>query len=95
LRLEVGINFQVPLPQPLSVYRLGEDIPLTPPMLAIAAAGNDAADEENAAAHEAAGSTAEAHPAPHSPPFVDPDTIDQIIYGPHPRPYDFVDPALE
>ncbi|GJW31456.1 putative ribonuclease H-like domain-containing protein [Tanacetum coccineum] len=46
----------------------GEEIPLTPPMLAIAAAG-DAADEENAAAHEAAGSTAEAHPAPHSPPF--------------------------
>ncbi|GKF54527.1 hypothetical protein Tco_0161437, partial [Tanacetum coccineum] len=41
---------------------------LTPPMLAIAAAG-DAADEQNAAAHEAAGSTAEAHPAPHSPPF--------------------------
>ncbi|GJV21326.1 hypothetical protein Tco_1370346 [Tanacetum coccineum] len=28
----------------------------------------DAADEENAAAHEAAGSTAEAHPEPHSPP---------------------------
>ncbi|GJT81949.1 hypothetical protein Tco_1056291 [Tanacetum coccineum] len=46
----------------------GQPIPLTPPMLAIAAAG-DAADEENAAAHEAAGSTAEAHPAPHSPPF--------------------------
>ncbi|GKG27194.1 hypothetical protein Tco_0402897, partial [Tanacetum coccineum] len=41
----------------------GEEIPLTPPMLAIAAAG-DAADEQNAA-----GSTAEAHPAPHSPPF--------------------------
>ncbi|GKF92487.1 hypothetical protein Tco_0279206, partial [Tanacetum coccineum] len=37
-------------------------------MLAIAAAGNDAADEENAAAHEAAGSTAEAHPEPHSHP---------------------------
>ncbi|GJR55718.1 hypothetical protein Tco_1406239 [Tanacetum coccineum] len=67
LRLEVGINFQVPLPQPLFVYRLeGEEIPLTPPMLAIAAAG-DAADEENAAAHEAAGSSAEAHPGPHSP----------------------------
>ncbi|GKB69789.1 hypothetical protein Tco_0931201 [Tanacetum coccineum] len=46
----------------------GEEIPLTPPMLAIAAAG-DAADEDNAAAHEAAASTAEAHPAPHSPPF--------------------------
>ncbi|GJR18355.1 hypothetical protein Tco_0966882 [Tanacetum coccineum] len=46
----------------------GEEIPLTPPMLAIAAAG-DAADEQNAAANEAAGSTAEAHPAPHSPPF--------------------------
>ncbi|GJZ06107.1 hypothetical protein Tco_0539900 [Tanacetum coccineum] len=46
----------------------GQPIPLTPPMLAIAAAG-DAADEENADAYEAAGSTAEAHPAPHSPPF--------------------------
>ncbi|GJY69722.1 hypothetical protein Tco_0472704, partial [Tanacetum coccineum] len=46
----------------------GQPMPLTPPMLAIAAAG-DAADEENAAAHEAAGSTAEAHPEPHSPPF--------------------------
>ncbi|GJT24498.1 hypothetical protein Tco_0894435 [Tanacetum coccineum] len=45
----------------------GEEIPLTPPMLAIAAAG-DAADEDNAAAHEAAGSSAEAHPGPHSPP---------------------------
>ncbi|GJV91206.1 hypothetical protein Tco_1539019 [Tanacetum coccineum] len=40
----------------------GEEIPLTPPMLAIAAAG-DAADEENAAAHEAAGeSTPERQP---------------------------------
>ncbi|GKA67544.1 hypothetical protein Tco_0767461 [Tanacetum coccineum] len=51
-----------------------EEIPLTPPMLAIAAAGNDAADddaatnEDNAAADEAAGSTAEAYPVPHSPP---------------------------
>ncbi|GJU06155.1 hypothetical protein Tco_1122585 [Tanacetum coccineum] len=45
----------------------GQPIPLTPPMLAIAAAGDDAADEENAAAHEAAGSAAEAHPEPHSP----------------------------
>ncbi|GJT70586.1 putative ribonuclease H-like domain-containing protein [Tanacetum coccineum] len=72
-------NFQVPLPQPLFAYRLikwllgpksaaCEEIPLTPPMLAIAAAG-DAADEQNVAANEAAGSTAEAHPAPHSPPF--------------------------
>ncbi|GJR92689.1 hypothetical protein Tco_0264863 [Tanacetum coccineum] len=54
--------------------REGEEIPLTPPMLAIAAAGNDAADdddaanEDNAAADEAAGSAAEAHPVPHSPP---------------------------
>ncbi|GJZ78365.1 hypothetical protein Tco_0643037 [Tanacetum coccineum] len=46
----------------------GEAIPLSPPMLAIAAAG-DAADEPHAAANEAAGSTAEAHHAPHSPPF--------------------------
>ncbi|GJS44449.1 hypothetical protein Tco_0569492 [Tanacetum coccineum] len=41
----------------------GQPMPLTPLMLAIAAAG-DAADEENAAAHEAAASTAEAHPEP-------------------------------
>ncbi|GJX32226.1 hypothetical protein Tco_0242081, partial [Tanacetum coccineum] len=27
--------------------------------------------------------------------YVDPDTIDPIIFGPPPRPYDFVDPALE
>ncbi|GKC24392.1 hypothetical protein Tco_1026542, partial [Tanacetum coccineum] len=33
------------------------------------AAAGDAADEQNAAANEAAGSTAEAHPVPHSPPF--------------------------
>ncbi|GJS06156.1 hypothetical protein Tco_0362952 [Tanacetum coccineum] len=44
-------------------------IPLTPPMLAIAAAGNDAADEENVLAHAVAGSPAEAHPVPHPPPF--------------------------
>ncbi|GJW25208.1 hypothetical protein Tco_0039019 [Tanacetum coccineum] len=53
----------------------GQPIPLTPPMLAIAADGNDdagagdAADEENVVAHEAAGSTAEAYPEPHSPTF--------------------------
>ncbi|GJT28481.1 hypothetical protein Tco_0908756 [Tanacetum coccineum] len=46
----------------------GEAIPLTPPMLAIAAAGNDAADEENVLAHAVAGSPAEAHPVPHPPP---------------------------
>ncbi|GKF30502.1 hypothetical protein Tco_0100300 [Tanacetum coccineum] len=48
----------------------GEDIPLTPPMLAIAAAGNDAADEENVAAHAVAGSPAETEwvvPIPVSP----------------------------
>ncbi|GKE34054.1 hypothetical protein Tco_1453376, partial [Tanacetum coccineum] len=74
LSVEVGINFRVPLPQPLFVYRLeGQPIPLTPPMFAIAAAGNDAddddddANEDNAAANEAAGSAAEAHPVPHSP----------------------------
>ncbi|GJX19262.1 hypothetical protein Tco_0221939 [Tanacetum coccineum] len=47
----------------------GEAIPLTPPMLAIAAAGNDAADEENVLAHAVAGSPAEAQPVPHPPPF--------------------------
>ncbi|GJT50124.1 hypothetical protein Tco_0976281 [Tanacetum coccineum] len=51
----------------------GQPIPLTTPMLAIAAAGNDvaggddAANEDNAAANEAAGSAAEAHLVPHSP----------------------------
>ncbi|GJW76215.1 hypothetical protein Tco_0137897 [Tanacetum coccineum] len=51
----------------------GQPIPLSPPMLAIAAAGNyatgddDAANEDNAAANEAAGSAAEAHLVPHSP----------------------------
>ncbi|GKG65680.1 hypothetical protein Tco_0685342, partial [Tanacetum coccineum] len=40
-------------------------IPLTPHMLAIAAAGDDdAAHEDNAAADEAAGSAVEAHPEP-------------------------------
>ncbi|GJW11572.1 hypothetical protein Tco_1577399 [Tanacetum coccineum] len=47
----------------------GEAIPLTPPMLAIAAAGNVAADEEHVPAHAVAGSPAEAHPVPHPPPF--------------------------
>ncbi|GKA05735.1 hypothetical protein Tco_0684855 [Tanacetum coccineum] len=52
----------------------GQPIPLTAPMLAIAAAGNDAAggddaaNEDTAAANEAAGSSAEAHLVPHSPP---------------------------
>ncbi|GJY24069.1 hypothetical protein Tco_0397727 [Tanacetum coccineum] len=52
----------------------GQPISLTAPMLAIAAAGNDAAggddaaSEDNAAANEAAGSAAEAHFVPHSPP---------------------------
>ncbi|GJT74953.1 hypothetical protein Tco_1041678 [Tanacetum coccineum] len=46
----------------------GRAIPLTPPMLAIAAAGNDAANEDDAAANEAAGSAAEAHLVPYSPP---------------------------
>ncbi|GJV03171.1 hypothetical protein Tco_1336740 [Tanacetum coccineum] len=45
----------------------GQPIPLTPPMLAIVAAGDDVADEENAAPYEAAGSAAEAHHEPHSP----------------------------
>ncbi|GKG51786.1 hypothetical protein Tco_0544424, partial [Tanacetum coccineum] len=37
--------------------------------LAIAAAGNDAADEEIVPAHAVAGSPAVAHPVPHPPPF--------------------------
>ncbi|GKE54940.1 hypothetical protein Tco_1490096, partial [Tanacetum coccineum] len=52
----------------------GQPIPLTPPMLAIAAAGDDAAsgddaaNEDNVAANEAAGSAAEAYLVPPSPP---------------------------
>ncbi|GJV96800.1 hypothetical protein Tco_1548377 [Tanacetum coccineum] len=52
----------------------GQPIPLTPPMLAIAAAGDDAAgdddaaNEDTAAVNEAAGSAAEAPLVPHSPP---------------------------
>ncbi|GJZ13982.1 hypothetical protein Tco_0549212 [Tanacetum coccineum] len=47
----------------------GQPIPLTPPMLAIAAAGDDAAgDEDTAAVNEAAGSAAEAPLIPPSPP---------------------------
>ncbi|GJT68769.1 hypothetical protein Tco_1020249 [Tanacetum coccineum] len=51
----------------------GQPIPLTPPMLAIAAVGNDADDDDDAAnedtaANDAAGSAAEAHPVPLSPP---------------------------
>ncbi|GJX17073.1 hypothetical protein Tco_0217905 [Tanacetum coccineum] len=58
----------------LMIILRGQPIPLTTPMLAIAAAGNDAAggddaaNEDNAAANEAAGSAAEAHLVPHSPP---------------------------
>ncbi|GKG26234.1 hypothetical protein Tco_0399380, partial [Tanacetum coccineum] len=37
-------------------------------MLAIAADGDDAADKDNAAANEVAGSAAKAHLVPHSPP---------------------------
>ncbi|GKE70266.1 hypothetical protein Tco_1528338 [Tanacetum coccineum] len=53
----------------------GQPIPLTTPMLAIAAAGNDAAggddaaNEDNAAANEAASSAAEAHLVPERPPW--------------------------
>ncbi|GJZ32665.1 hypothetical protein Tco_0578101, partial [Tanacetum coccineum] len=56
----------------------GQPIPLTTPMLAIAAAGNDAAggddaaNEDNAAANEAAGSAAEAHLVPERPPSPSP-----------------------
>ncbi|GJT27865.1 hypothetical protein Tco_0908140 [Tanacetum coccineum] len=84
LSLAIGINFEFPLPLVLIClstvgkvcqYELkeGQPIPLTTPMLAIAAAGNDAAggddaaNEDNAAANEAAGSAAEAHLVPPSP----------------------------
>ncbi|GJQ91533.1 hypothetical protein Tco_0002672 [Tanacetum coccineum] len=109
----------------------GQPIPLTPPMLAIAAAGDDAAAEENVAAHEAAGSTVggappepysprfpldtwpsvPAHspvrdptPEPASPPsppaqtfiqtqgYVDPDFVEPIIFGPQPRPDNYLEP---
>ncbi|GJX13828.1 putative ribonuclease H-like domain-containing protein [Tanacetum coccineum] len=53
---------------PAGSYGL-EAISLTPPMLAIAAAGNDACNEETVPAHAVAGSPAVAHPVPHPPPF--------------------------
>ncbi|GKD92427.1 hypothetical protein Tco_1372264 [Tanacetum coccineum] len=63
----------------LSTGREGQPIPLTTPMLAIAAAGNDAAggddaaNEDNAAANKAAGSAAEAHlPVSERPPSPSP-----------------------
>ncbi|GJU36952.1 hypothetical protein Tco_1185306 [Tanacetum coccineum] len=101
------------------------------PMLAIAAVGDDAAAEENVAAHEAAGSTVggappepysprfpldtwpsvPAHspvrdptPEPASPPsppaqtfiqthgYVDPDFVEPIIFGPQPRPDNYLEP---
>ncbi|GJW81664.1 hypothetical protein Tco_0145639 [Tanacetum coccineum] len=111
--LEVGINFQVPLPQPLFVYRLklkwdgNEAISLDTTMLAIAAAGNDAADEETVPAHAVAGSPAVAHPVPHPPPFspvrettperqpetewVVPNPVSPV-FGPVPKPAGYVDP---
>ncbi|GKG51220.1 hypothetical protein Tco_0541604, partial [Tanacetum coccineum] len=86
----------------------GEEIPLTPPMLAIAVAGNDTANENNAAASSAA----EAHPVPHSPP-VSPvrepsperqstserppsllPTPPAQTFGPEPRPAGYVDPDV-
>ncbi|GJR08890.1 hypothetical protein Tco_0791542 [Tanacetum coccineum] len=86
----------------------GEEIPLTPPMLAIAAAGNDADDDDatneaNAAADEAAGSAAEAHPVPHSPPVspvreLTPErqsaSAEPLVFGPEPRPAGYVDPDV-
>ncbi|GKF46843.1 hypothetical protein Tco_0136645, partial [Tanacetum coccineum] len=89
LQMLVAIETADQTPRPTSAFtqklfsnmRLkwaGEEIPLTPPMLAIAAAG-DAADEQNAVANEAAGSTAEAHPAPHSPPFSPADSIKSFL----------------
>ncbi|GJV91777.1 hypothetical protein Tco_1539590 [Tanacetum coccineum] len=68
------IKLQLKMPMafltcPLMIFLRGQPIPLTTPMLAIAAAaaGDDAADEDNAAANEAAGNAAEAHLVPHSP----------------------------
>ncbi|GKF96337.1 hypothetical protein Tco_0289072 [Tanacetum coccineum] len=46
----------------------GHPIPLTPPMLAIAAAGDDAGGDDVANEDNAAGSAAEAPLVPHSPP---------------------------
>ncbi|GJW15610.1 hypothetical protein Tco_0019743 [Tanacetum coccineum] len=86
----------------------GEEIPLTPPMLAIAAAGNDADDDDatneaNAAPDEAAGSAAEAHPVPLSPPVspvreLTPErqstSAKPLVFGPAPRPAGYVDPDV-
>ncbi|GKF83345.1 hypothetical protein Tco_0245001 [Tanacetum coccineum] len=61
-------------------------------MLAIAAAG-DAANEDNAAAHEAAASTAEAQPAPHSPPDVAA-SFDSAVHRVHAGSFDAVVASL-
>ncbi|GKF52658.1 hypothetical protein Tco_0159568, partial [Tanacetum coccineum] len=90
-----------------------------------AAGGDDAANEDNAAANEAAGSAAEVHLIPHSPSvspvreptperqpvserppspsptiptlepprphgYVDPDFVEPIIFGPQPRPDNYL-----
>ncbi|GJW72503.1 putative ribonuclease H-like domain-containing protein [Tanacetum coccineum] len=78
LSLEVRINFRVSIAySSLFVFDCkcgGHPIPLTPPMLAIAAAGDDAAgdddaaNEDTASINEAAGSAAEAPLVPHSTP---------------------------
>ncbi|GJX08449.1 hypothetical protein Tco_0196381 [Tanacetum coccineum] len=82
----------------------GQPIPLTPPMLVIAAAGNDADDDdaanEDTAANEAAGSAAEAHlPASERPSSPSPTPPAQtfsfeepLVFGPAPRPDGYVDP---
>ncbi|GJT38002.1 hypothetical protein Tco_1417950 [Tanacetum coccineum] len=60
LRLEVE-SISVPIAHIPYLFSTGK--------LAIAAAGNDAADEETVPAHAVAGSPAVAHPVPHPPPF--------------------------
>ncbi|GKG64207.1 hypothetical protein Tco_0651308, partial [Tanacetum coccineum] len=65
---------------------------LTPPMLAIAAAGNDAADdddatnEDNTATAEAPGSAAEAHPVRELTPERQSASAEPLVFGPEPRP---------
>ncbi|GJS97906.1 hypothetical protein Tco_0819076, partial [Tanacetum coccineum] len=73
------------------------------PMLAIAAAGDDAAgsddatNEDNAAVNEAAGSVAEAPLQPASPPTPPAQTFNfevPLVSGPAPRPAGYVDPDV-
>ncbi|GJR41529.1 xylulose kinase-1 [Tanacetum coccineum] len=99
-KVEVGINFEF-IATALICLSTGRGNTFDTPMLAIAAAGNVAADEEHVPAHAVAGSPAEAHPVPNPPPpwpsvpapspIRDP-TPEPLVFGPVPKPAGYVDP---